>query len=185
MSGGLEREIKLRFETASAAREAVVALGATLVHPRRLQADALYDTQDGQLSQRLAVLRIRRDGDRSFVTFKSPLPHATMKLREEKETAVGDASVMARVLEELGLRPWFRYEKYREEFTLEGVVVDIDETPVGTFVEIEGTDHGITAAAIALGRGPADYVLDSYRTLYVNHCAALGITPTHMVFTAA
>jgi len=184
MPGDLEREIKLRFETPGAARAAIVAIGATLVHQRRLQADVLYDTPQGVLSARLAVLRLRRDGERSFVTFKSPLPHPTMKLREEIETTIGDASVGARVLEELGLRPWFRYEKYREEFALEGVVIAIDETPVGTFVEIEGTDQGITAAAIALGRGPADYVLDSYRTLYVNHCAAQGLTPSHMVFAA-
>ena len=182
MSGGLEREIKLRFGTAVAARAAIVAIGATLVRPRRLQADSLYDTPEGLLSPRLAVLRLRRDGERSFITLKNPLPHATMKLREEIETGVGDASIIARILNELGFHVWFRYEKYREEFTLGGIIVAIDETPVGTFVELEGTDEGITAAAVALGRGPADYVLDSYRTLYVNDCAARGVSPSHMVF---
>jgi adenylate cyclase class 2 len=182
MAGDLEREIKLRFESPAAARGAIVALGATLVRERRLQSDALYDSEDRKLSERLAVLRIRRDGERSFITFKNPLPHPTMKLREEIETSIGDAAVLARILDELGLRVWFRYEKYREEFTLDGVVAAIDETPVGTFVELEGTDQGITAAALALGRGPADYVLDSYRTLFVNDCAAKGITPAHMTF---
>jgi adenylate cyclase class 2 len=184
MASALEREIKLRFTNRDDARAAIVALGATLVRERRLQSDALFDTEDRQLSQRLAVLRIRRDGDRSFITFKNPLPHRTMKLREEIETTVGDATVQARILQELGFRVWFRYEKYREEFTLDGVLAAIDETPVGTFVELEGTDQGITAAALALGRGPADYVLDSYRTLYVNDCAARGITPAHMTFAA-
>jgi adenylate cyclase class 2 len=184
MSRELEREVKLRYETPALARAAVVELGAILVRPRRLQSDALYDTPEGLLSPRLAVLRVRRDGDRSFITFKSPLPHATMKLREEIETSIGDAGVVARILEELGLRVWFRYEKYREEFELDDVLIAIDETPVGTFVELEGSDQGITAAAAALGKGPSDYVLDSYRTLYVNDCAARGVSPEHMVFAA-
>ena len=61
---------------------------------------------------------------------------------------------------------WFRYQKYREEFALDDVIVAVDETPVGTFVEIEGGDAGIAEMAEALGRGPADYLLDSYRRLY-------------------
>ncbi len=182
MSAALEREIKLRFDTPAAARAAIVEIGATLVRPRRLQADALYDTPEGLLSPRLAVLRLRRDGERSFITLKNPVPHATLKVRDEIETGVGDADVIARILGELGFEVWFRYEKYREEFALEGLIVAIDETPVGTFVELEGTDDGITSAAVALGRGPTDYVLDSYRTLYVNDCLARGVSPGHMVF---
>ena len=184
MSSGLEREIKLRFETPQAARDAVAALGATLVRPRRLQADALFDTADRALMLRQAVLRVRRDGDRSYITFKNPVPHPTLKVREEFETAVGDPAIVSAVFEQLGLAIWFRYEKYREEFRLGDVIVAIDETPVGTFVEIEGSEHGITAVAASLGRGPSDYVLESYRSLFVNHCVALGVEPTHMVFGA-
>ena len=43
-----------------------------------------------------------------------------MKVREELETLVGDGEVLLRVLEELGLHVWFRYEKYREEFCARG-----------------------------------------------------------------
>ena len=77
-----------------------------------------------------------------------------MKLREELETVVGDGEVLLRVFEELGLHVWFRYEKYREEFSHEDVIVAIDETPVGVFVEIEGSEQGIADMAAALGRTP-------------------------------
>ena len=75
-----------------------------------------------------------------------------MKIREELETVVGDGDVVLRVLEELGLQVWFRYEKYREEFAHEDVIVAIDETPVGVFVEIEGSEAGIASMAQTLGR---------------------------------
>ena len=38
----------------------------------------------------------------------------------------------------------------------------VDETPIGTFLEIEGPVATIHAAAAALGRGPRDYVDRSY-----------------------
>ena len=59
---------------------------------------------------------------------------------------------MLRVLEELGFHVWFRYQKYREEFALDDVMIAVDETPVGTYVEIEGGEHGIATTTEALGR---------------------------------
>ncbi len=105
-----------------------------------------------------------------------------MKLREELETVVGDGQVVLHILEELGLHVWFRYEKYREEFAHEDVTVAVDETPVGVFVEIEGSEHGIVATADALGRTQADYVLDSYRGLFLKHREQFGLRGTDMVF---
>ena len=65
-----------------------------------------------------------------------------MKMRDELETVVGDGEVLQHVFEELGLHVWFRYQKYREEFAAEEVTIALDETPVGTYVEIEGGEHG-------------------------------------------
>jgi adenylate cyclase class 2 len=184
MSVPLEREIKLRFDSPEAARAAVVATGATPLKPRRLQSDALFDTEQRMLSARSEVLRVRIEDAHSFVTFKSPADHPTLKLREELETGVVDGARLVAILERSGFRPWFRYEKYREEFAFDEVVIAVDETPVGTFVEIEGSDRGITAAAQALGRAPADYIVDSYRTLFVRFCEERGVPVGDMVFAA-
>ncbi len=89
-----------------------------------------------------------------------------------------------RVLGELGLEVWFRYEKYREEFAHEDVIVAIDETPVGVFVEIEGSDAGIESMAHALDRSPDDYLVDSYLGLFVRHGQSYGLTGRDMVFGA-
>ena len=182
MSVPLEREVKLKFDSPEAARAAVIAAGATPITPRRLQSDALFDTEERMLSARSQVLRVRIEAERSFVTFKSPADHPTLKLREELETAVVDGDRLVTILERSGFRTWFRYEKYREEFAFDEVVIAVDETPVGTFIEIEGTDRGITAAAFALGRGPADYIVDSYRTLFVRFCEERGVPVGDMVF---
>ena len=77
---------------------------------------------------------------------------------------------------------WCRCEKYREEFKLPDVVIAVDETPVGTFVELEGTERAIDLAATALGRGTAEYVLDSYRSIYERHCQHRGVAAADMVF---
>jgi adenylate cyclase, class 2 len=166
-AAAFEREIKLRFTSADEARAAVLAAGCTPLHGRRLQEDALLDNETEDLRRRRCVLRVRTENGKSRLTFKGPVQPAAMKLREEVETVVGDGEVLLRVLHEIGLHEWFRYEKYREEYCHEDVIVAIDETPVGVFVEIEGSEDGIAAMAEALGRGPSDYVLDSYRGLFL------------------
>lgn len=181
----LEREVKLRFPSVEEARAAVVATGATPLLGRRLQEDSLLDTDDEQLRRRRCVLRVRVECGKSRITFKGPVQPSILKIREEIETVVGDGEVLLRIFEELGLHVWFRYEKYREEYAHEDVIVAIDETPVGVFVEIEGGEQGIAAMAEALGRAESDYVLDSYRGLFLKYKEELGLSGADMVFDAA
>lgn len=182
MATGLEREIELGFRDAQEARGAVLAAGATPLRGRRLQQDCLLDTPDDQLRRRCCMLRVRTESGTTLLTFKGPAQASPMKLREEMETTAGDGLLLLRMLEAVGFRVWFRYEKYREEFAHEEVTIAIDETPVGTFVEIEGSERGIRDAAAALARTPDDYVIDSYRGLYVKHRESLGLPLTHMLF---
>jgi adenylate cyclase class 2 len=184
----IEREIKLPFESAAEARRAIVALGAVPYRARRLQDDALLDTDEWSLQQRGCALRLRRDGTDAYVTFKGPVIPGVMKEREEIETTVGstDATdVLLRIFNELGYTPRFRYQKYREEFRLGTMIVALDETPVGTFIELEGQELDITAAAELLGKTPADYVLTSYRSLFLAYRQAHGVTAPDMLFTAS
>ena len=119
---------------------------------------------------------------KSRLTYKGPVQHSVMKVREELETVVGDGEMLLRVFRELGLHVWFRYEKYREEFSHEDVIVAIDETPVGVFIEIEGSEQGIADMTLALGRAQADYILDSYRSLFLRHREDTGLTGSDMLF---
>jgi adenylate cyclase, class 2 len=139
---------------------------------------------------------------RTLLTFKRPIvagraPSASAqenhrhKVREEMELEVADGSVLTQIFEGLGMRGWFQYEKYRTTFHLpassswaKGLLIELDETPIGTFVELEGPSAAIDRAAQELGFSRRDFVLKSYLALYVEECRRLGLEPRHMVFTA-
>ena len=178
----LEREVKLRFDSADDARTAILEAGALPLLGRRLQDDALLDTADEMLRRQRSSLRLRVENGSSRITFKGPVQPDVMKVREELETIVGDGEVLLRVFEALGLHVWFRYQKYREEFSHQDVIVAIDETPVGVFVEIEGSEAGIREMTAAIGRTPADFIVQSYYSLFMQHCDAVGVDASDMVF---
>ena len=182
MSDGIEREIKLPYESPAAARRSVVEAGATRLRARRLQHDCLLDRETAPLGDRRCTLRVRIDGDRAYLTFKGAPALGMTKAREELETTVGDGDLLLRLLERLGFRVWFRYEKYREEFRRGALVIAVDESPIGTFVELEGGETDILAMAADLGRPTTDFVLDSYLALFLKHRAEHGATATHMLF---
>jgi adenylate cyclase, class 2 len=84
---------------------------------------------------------------------------------------------------------WFRYEKYRTTFRLpaskawaKGLLIELDETPIGTFVELEGPAAAIDRAAGELGFSKRDYVLKNYLRLYMEDCRRQGQEPRHMLF---
>ena len=87
-------------------------------------------------------------------------------------------------LKGLGYEPVFRYEKYRTEFTRPGHAgaVMLDETPIGDYLELEGSPRWIERTARALGKSPAEFITASYGALYREHCQARGAVPGNMVF---
>jgi adenylate cyclase class 2 len=162
-----EVEVKLRSPDPEKAREAVRRLGAQLVRLRHLEDNLLFDDAGGSLRASGTVLRLRQTPAGGFLTLKGPrVPGLVLKMREERETAVEDVDEVRAILAGLGYRPVFRYQKYRESWSWRGQELEIDETPIGTFIEIEGDEEGIRAAAIALGYAVSDYVNESYVTLF-------------------
>jgi predicted adenylyl cyclase CyaB len=161
----VEQEVKLRFESHEAARQAVITAGGRLVRSERPQDDRYLDTTDDHLSRGRCALRMRREPGVTTVTFKGPMQGGPVKSREEIETTVADADVMEALFGRLGFTEWWRNLKHREDYLIGEARVFIDRTDVGVFVEIEGTPKTIAETAAALGRGPDDYILDSYHAL--------------------
>ena len=167
MTASVESEIKLEMAGPEAARQKVRGLGATLARPRHFEDNLLLDDAAGSVAARGLSLRLRRTDAGTVVTYKGPRRDTGgVKSRPEIETGVSNGDAVQALLEGLGFRPVFRYQKYRETYRWDGVEIVVDETPVGTFLEIEGPVADIHEAARALGYAPDDYVLDSYASLF-------------------
>jgi adenylate cyclase class 2 len=173
--------------------------------------NVLFDTPSQTLKKRRELLRIRTEtlegsrarrlvdkGRRVLLTLKRPPRsghklavggHRRHKVREEIELEVSDAATLKRILGGLGLRAWFRYEKLRTTFRLRkpqgwaaGLLIELDETPIGTFVELEGPARVIDRAAKKLGFREKDYLISNYFSLYRMDCERRGKKVGDMVF---
>jgi adenylate cyclase class 2 len=167
MGEATETEVKLRLASPEEAREALARVGATLVRPRHLEDNVLFDDSGGSLRESGGVLRLRCTAHASVLTFKGPRQiEAGVKSREERQTLVEEPDAVRIILARLGYQPVFRYQKYRESWTHRGQEIEIDETPIGTFLEIEGDPDGIRAVTAELGRKPSEYLGESYVDLF-------------------
>jgi adenylate cyclase class 2 len=210
-----EIEIKLRILNPKSFLRNLTKLGAKSVSPRVHELNLLFDTPDGGLAKHGQLLRIRTESpaaatkgkksssktpSRYLLTFKSPPeqlaivpaappPDRRHKVREELETVLTDADALKKIFEGLGLRGWFRYEKFRTPYKLtarhkwaKDLLIDYDETPIGTFIELEGPHHAIDQAARLLGFHPRDFITKNYLVLYLDDCKRQNLTPSHMLF---
>jgi adenylate cyclase class 2 len=187
----VETEIKLRLtESPERARALLERHRFQAIRPRQLETDQTFDlyTRDlstGELKRSGRLLRLRSTGGRWTVTYKGPPDASTKhKSREEIETEVSDGSAFTQILERLGYRPSFAYEKFRTVFKAEGDegIVTLDETPIGDFLELEGPGYWIDETAVTLGFGPADYITSSYAALYEEHRRTHATVPRDMQF---
>jgi adenylate cyclase class 2 len=167
MGGPTETEVKLRLGSPEGAREVLARVGATLTRPRHFEDNLLFDDPAGSLQATGMVLRLRTTPHASVLTLKGPRRlEEGVKMREERETLVAEPDALRAILAKLGYRPVFRYQKYRESWTHRGQEVVIDETPIGTFLEIEGDSEGIRAVSAELGHDPSEYLSESYVDLF-------------------
>lgn len=186
MSASRETEVKLPFESARAALDALESAGARLEVPRSFEDNRIYDRADGSLERDGLVLRVRRDDRGGSVTFKGPVEgEHRHKVRVEHETPVGDPEAAHRLFEGLGYRVAWRYQKYRTVYRLGEVEAMLDETPIGCWVELEGAPEAIDRAAARLGVAPERYVVDTYRDLALRHARERGIALADLVFEGA
>ncbi len=186
-----EIEVKLRVADVSALLHNLRLIRATS-RGRVFERNTIYDTPDSSLRRAGCLLRLRietpvsppRGRLRAILTSKAPLrsPSPRYKERLERELVIRKPRHWPHLLRSSGFNPVFRYEKYRTTFRLSGLELDLDETPIGTFLELEGAPGKIDRIARALGFSPRDYIRATYGELYAAHSRRHGRFPRNMLF---
>lgn len=168
-----ETEVKVRVEKDSlpGIRQRLLELGFQQKAARAKEDNLLMDYSGGDLTESGSALRLRKYGQKRILTFKGPrIEDERLKIREEIETEIGDFQSMKKILERMGMVVCFEYGKYREKFSTpnrdDPVEVCIDETPVGCFVEIEGSADSIERVALEMGWSPDRFINKNYIDLY-------------------
>src|SRR5579863_7560074 len=129
-----EIEIKLAVHDPRFVRRRLAVLGFRRASKRQFERNLLYDFPDRRLRKDGSLVRLRFEADRSLLTFKGQrVRQGRFKERPEIESRVNDGIETGKILEALGLRVAFRYEKYRTLYRKprDGAhrEVTFDETP--------------------------------------------------------
>jgi len=140
----IEKKYRLTKPQLTTLRQRLPAIGAVR-EGSEFEENTLYSGPALDLGRR--VLRLRRAGKKTFLTYKERLPStSSIKQQQEDETAVSDADAMDAILRALGFVPALVYEKLRETWELGNAEIVLDELPFGHFMEIEGPEPEIRAA---------------------------------------
>jgi adenylate cyclase class 2 len=182
-----EIEIKLRLpRDISKIRRTLRQLGFRVSEPRSHETNVLFDSPTNPLGKQGKLIRIRRVGPKTLLTYKGPSTSVRYKKRHELEVYLSDATVAEEIFKKIGYQQVFRYEKFRTAYVSrnEPGKVLLDETPVGNFLELEGAPRWIGRTARLLGFSQTDYITGSYGHLYALYCREHGIRPKDMLFTS-
>ena len=209
----VEIEIKLSIRDITALRTRLRNLRAREITPRTYELNTLYDTPRQDLRRRGRLIRVRiehlasstanqhqPENATAILTYKGPAPSSPrlekpgkthpkidthFKIKDEAEVSVTNPADLQRILHGLGLRPSFRYEKFRTTYAIpriSNLKIELDETPVGIFLELEGTTAAIDRTARLLGYTRKDYSTETYGSLYLADCRRRGQKPGDMLF---
>jgi len=187
MATNLEIEVKIACDDLECLRRA--GFNLILARPRHFEDNWLMDWPDQRLFKQGAALRVRSVEDEGWVTFKGEVEESAssvLKIREEIEAHTNAPLRMAELLERIGLRRAFRYQKYRTIYTyaLNGreLKIAFDETPMGNFIEIEGDEMGVLNAIEQAGFTRSNIIRESYPELQAARCRESGLSLQDLVF---
>ncbi|MFW6230456.1 MAG: class IV adenylate cyclase [Nanoarchaeota archaeon] len=107
-----------------------------------------YDTKNMDLRRLKKILRLRRMGEKVFLTYKQKISQEHVKIYDEEEVEVNDLETMQKMLENLGYQKKKHIMKYRTSYALDGVKFEIDQFAGAykffpPFLEIEAANKDI------------------------------------------
>ena len=145
----IEKKYRLTPEEGAELTEKLRRAGAHYCG-EEFEENTLYE--GGPIDFNRNVLRLRRVGDAAVLTYKERLSvDSNAKHQREEETKVENAEAMRSILEAIGFIARVVYEKRRQTWQLADTEIVIDELPFGLFMEIEGSEEGISTVEHELG----------------------------------
>lgn len=177
-----EIEIKFALRDRSGLLARLRANRAQMLYPETFEDNMILDRR-GELRTKGSLLRVRKFGRYTLVTFKGPVSFdGNVKSREEVQTGMESFDLAIQLFDALGYKPVFRYQKFREVWRLGDVEVVLDRTPIGDYFEIEGTLDTIRSTAELLGLNLDEGLRASYADLYRQQRRTRADLSEHMVF---
>ncbi len=176
----LERELKFPCSDLDRLRERLQGLEAERLRPSSFEDNLVLD-RNGEIAAAGCLLRLRVDAGGARLTYKGQASfEGGAKVRVEHEARSDDAEALLKILESVGFQVADRYQKYREEWRLGGVIIALDHTPIGDFVEFEGKSAARLARRCGFEAETAE--LRNYLKLYEDFRAGHPDAPAEMVF---
>ncbi|HEY4160531.1 MAG TPA: class IV adenylate cyclase [Candidatus Saccharimonadales bacterium] len=165
----MEQEIEAKFLGVNIEdmRAQLKSAGGHLEKPMRLMRRHQFDFKDRRFrTSHNERLRVRDEGDKITVTYKSKVPGSNYD--QEIETTVGSYDAMKELFLALGLEAFAYQETKRETWRLDDVEVVIDEWPwAKPYIEIEGSNEAsVQAVAQKLGFKWEQAVFGSANNVY-------------------
>jgi adenylate cyclase class 2 len=177
-----EIEVKFALRDRNELTRRLHELGATRLYPETFEDNMVLDRR-GELRTKGSLLRVRKFGRYSLVTYKGPMSiEGGIKSREEVQTGVESFELAIQLFDSLGYKPVFRYQKYREVWRVRDVEVVLDRTPIGDYFEIEGSVETIREVSGQLGMNMDQALRQTYADLYRQARRTRADLPEHMVF---
>ncbi len=122
--------------------------------------------QNDFLIDKRAVLRLRKIGEKTILTYKQRIQNEfNIKRQIEYETTIENTEAIEKIIENLGLTPQVIYEKRRQTWHLNNLEIVLDELPFGLFMEIEGSITEIAQVEMLLDIEDFSAELETYPRL--------------------
>jgi len=132
----------------------------------------IFDTRDESLKKENRLLRLRISTKdlihvQGILTTKTKLPNEEFKSSNEVETLIQNPHAVLQVFKN-AFEKHFEYQKFRSEYVSKELKVTacVDELPIGTFLELEGTTNEDLKRVIKLFKlEKIPQIVKSYPTL--------------------
>ncbi len=104
----------------------IVSLGGKKVFEGEITA-YFFDFPSKKLTKKKQILRLRKKGEKSFLTFKNPIKEKSVKSNWEYEIEISNLEETKKILEFLGLKEILKTKKKRTSYCLDNVLIEFDK----------------------------------------------------------